>query len=259
MSYIGGKARGSDHILMLLNHPAFDNMDYLEPFVGYAHILRRVENKKSYNASDCNRLLVEMLKGIQQGKKFPRISHDQYDALRDKANEVTYRRAVAAFAYSFKGGEWRGYFDKRRDRSYADEHRRYHEQLNDNAIFQKTRLNCKDYRRINPHNKLIYCDPPYKGTTGYNGGIEFDHDEFWDCMREWSTDNLVFVSEYRAPRDFKCLVSCAKLNNLAADGAPQMRRERVFVHKSLLQYLGTITRDVNRECRALFRERDARR
>ena len=47
MSYVGGKARGSAHILHLLNSPLFDGYDYLEPFVGYAHILHRVKNKRS--------------------------------------------------------------------------------------------------------------------------------------------------------------------------------------------------------------------
>ena len=48
MSYIGGKARGSQHILAVLNHPHFDGYDYVEPFVGMGHVLRRVTNKRSY-------------------------------------------------------------------------------------------------------------------------------------------------------------------------------------------------------------------
>ena len=249
MSYIGGKARGSDHILTLLNHHAFDGMDYLEPFVGYAHILRRVEKKKTYRASDCNKLLITLLKGVKQGEWYPHISKAQYELLRFAEDDASFRRAVAAFAYSFKGGEWRGYFNERRGRSYAAEHKRYYDLLHDNAIFQKTRLVCSDYQRLDPHNKLIYCDPPYKGTTGYNGGARFDHDEFWKTMRAWSRDNLVFVSEYGAPGDFKCIISCSKLNNLAANGVPDVRRERVFVHESLLPYLTTIVKEVNRDFR----------
>ena len=40
----------SEHILQVLNHEAFDGMHYIEPFVGYAHILRRVVNKRTYAA-----------------------------------------------------------------------------------------------------------------------------------------------------------------------------------------------------------------
>ena len=35
-------------------------MYYVEPFVGYAHVLRRVERKRSYAASDANPLLVSL-------------------------------------------------------------------------------------------------------------------------------------------------------------------------------------------------------
>ena len=58
MSYVGGKANSAKHILAVLNHPMFDGMDYVEPFVGYAHVLRRVENKRTYAASDENSLLI---------------------------------------------------------------------------------------------------------------------------------------------------------------------------------------------------------
>ena len=61
MSYIGGKARGSKHILAVLNDERFDGMDYLEPFVGMGHVLRRVVNKRSYAASDGNALVVRLL------------------------------------------------------------------------------------------------------------------------------------------------------------------------------------------------------
>ena len=46
MSYVGGKARGSSHILATLNDPRFDGYDYLEPFVGMGHVLRRVALSK---------------------------------------------------------------------------------------------------------------------------------------------------------------------------------------------------------------------
>ena len=41
MSYIGGKSKGAAHILAVLNDTRYDNYDYLEPFVGMAHVLRR--------------------------------------------------------------------------------------------------------------------------------------------------------------------------------------------------------------------------
>ena len=53
-------------------------------------------------------------------------------------------------------------------------------------------------------NCLIYCDPPYKGTTSYKAGV-FDHDKFWDWCRRMAQKNCIFVSEYSAPEDFNCV------------------------------------------------------
>ena len=49
MAYLGGKSKGYQHIINILNSKCFDNFDYLEPFIGYAHILRRVKHKRSYS------------------------------------------------------------------------------------------------------------------------------------------------------------------------------------------------------------------
>lgn len=56
-----------------------------------------------------------------------------------------------------------------------------------------------DYRtlRVQPGD-VLYCDPPYKGTGGYNGQ-EFDHEAFYDWACSQSVP--VYISEYDMPRD----------------------------------------------------------
>jgi DNA adenine methylase len=63
----------------------------------------------------------------------------------------------------------------------------------------------KDYRKVKLSGYLIYCDPPYNDTTKVGSKKTFDSEEFWDTVREWSKDNVVIVSEYNAPKDFKCV------------------------------------------------------
>ena len=82
MSYVGGKARGASHILAVLNHPRYDGYDYLEPFVGYAHVLHRVRNKRSYTASDANPLVAALLSGVQRGEALPPITRARYAQLK---------------------------------------------------------------------------------------------------------------------------------------------------------------------------------
>ena len=52
-----------------------------------------------------------------------------------------------------------------------------------------------DEVKIKP-DSVIYCDPPYRGTSGYKN--EFDHERFYDwCCQQ---KELVLVSEYEMPR-----------------------------------------------------------
>ena len=66
---------------------------------------------------------------------------------------------------------------------------------------------------------MIYCDPPYISSKktwplNYKG---FDHAKFWQWVRKMSRKNIVIVSEYEAPDDFKVIwektVNGANYNN----------------------------------------------
>lgn len=64
----------------------------------------------------------------------------------------------------------------------------------------------KDYRDIViPDQAVVYCDPPYEGTSEYREG-GFNHAEFWEWVRVASKKNVVYVSEYAAPSDFKLIL-----------------------------------------------------
>lgn len=232
MSYLGGKSKGAEHILDVLNDPLFDGADYVEPFVGYAHVLRRVTRKRTYSASDNNDLLICLLKAVQRGETIPSISRREYYRLKNETSSVNLRRATAAFTYSYNGKEWGGYTGPYVEgdvkREPAKERKRYYSLLADNETFSRTNIRCMQYWSIRPKRKLIYCDPPYIGTTGY-GKDCFDHDRFWDVMREWSKENVVLISEYVAPSDFVC-VGKRRKQVCFSGGSNSSRVERVFMH-----------------------------
>ena len=52
-------------------------------------------------------------------------------------------------------------------------------------------------------NSVIYCDPPYKGTSDYLNA--FNHEKFWDWVVRQSEP--VFVSEYQAPKGIATLAA----------------------------------------------------
>lgn len=236
MAYVGGKSKCAGHILKVLNDPKYDNRVYIEPFVGYCHILRRVVNKKKYIVSDFNPLLVELLKGLLENKEYPVITRERYNEL--KADKViTFERAIAAFCYSYNGKEWGGYVDSSKcgsRTSYSDERKRYYDKLKLCNSFIHSKISRKDYKTLNPKGALIYCDPPYFNTTRYSP--EFNHDEFWEIIRKWSVDNDVFVSEYSAPPDFECVAQENKKSSLSGKGASSERVEKLFTIKNKINY-----------------------
>ena len=80
---------------------------------------------------------------------------------------------------------------------------------------------------------LVYCGPPYQGTTEYGAFDGFDHDLFWDTMREWSKNNTVVVSEYSAPEDFKCVAEFSSQMGMTTSGKRPKRSEKIFTCNNL--------------------------
>ena len=64
-----------------------------------------------------------------------------------------------------------------------------------------------DYQNIPLTDKdaVIYCDIPYKDTKQYNTSLNFDYDRFWNWAERMSEKNIVLVSEYQAPDNWKCI------------------------------------------------------
>lgn len=86
-----------------------------------------------------------------------------------------------------------------------------------------------DYRAVSPTpGSILYCDPPYKGTTEYE--IKgFEHDIFWDWVRSQASCGVhVFVSEFSAPPDIEyvwCLERKVGIDNRYRQ---QQRVEKLF-------------------------------
>ena len=106
-------------------------------------------------------------------------------------------------------------------------------QLNKAQFLDKIKfVNCSymdyDYK---PHS-VIYCDPPYAGKKKYES--DFDNLAFWDWVRKMSEDgHYVYVSEYEAPYDFKCIWEKSKKDGMGttkAGGKQNTKTEKLFVY-----------------------------
>lgn len=229
MQYLGGKSRLGKKIAAVLNPMLVNGAPYYEPFCGGCWVSQYVRADWRLLA-DAHPQLIAMWKAVQAGWVPPEnISEEEYAAAKrgELSPELT---AFIGFGCSF-GGKWfGGYARGGEGRSYASNAR--------NSILRKLRglngahFENADYRAIVPRPRsVVYCDPPYAGTTKYSGTAEFDSAEFWQKMREWSAEgHSVVVSEYTAPEDFICIAEFATKLDMRDAVGKSPRIERLFTH-----------------------------
>ncbi len=231
MKYMGGKFRIRKALGELLNKN-LNGRDYYEPFVGAAWVLAEVKAENRY-ASDANPWLITMWQALQNGWNPPEVvteeEHGWYKKNQPLDDPMT---AFVGFGLSFGGIWFSGYAKCKRGDDFTANARNSLIKLL--PCISSAQFSYVNYTDLTPNDSFIYCDPPYKGTSGYGAVEAFDHDEFWEVMRQWSKVNTVLVSEYNAPRDFVCVAqfqSKTGLRNKAQD--QEVRSEKVFAHEAI--------------------------
>lgn len=205
MRYVGGKSKLARELSKVMLSISDGRDLYLEPFLGGASVFSEMAPHFQYSiGSDLSEDLVMMWDALYKGWTPPEeISEDDYANLKSSAPSPL--RGLVGFGSSF-GGKWfggyaRGGFTSSGDpRDYYKESRR--SVLRTVAKLDRVRLDFenKDYRDYSVTNCIVYADPPYADTQGYDNVEAFSTDEFWVTMSEWSErGNTVFVSEYTAP------------------------------------------------------------
>lgn len=200
LRYVGGKTRLAKEIAgVIQTHIKPIHTEYYEPFFGDGSMAQHTKAFQLQRiASDSNCDLIYLYQRLQMGW-LPRehITEDQYNVLRYDTI-ATATRAYAGFALSF-GGKWFGGYGGRN--FAAESYRRLVKHIPD---IEGIIFHCMDYRYLFPVIKtsIVYADPPYASTLGYNTG-KFDTPALWNTIRNWSNNGAtVLVSEYEAPDDF---------------------------------------------------------
>ena len=228
MRYFGGKTRTCKLIAEILQSNLKEDQVFLSPFIGGGWIECLVKGKKE--CYDKHKYLIAMYKELQKGWKPPKnITKEQYAYIKANMDEEPYLTGFAGFGCSFAGKWFGGYAKDNTNRNFCLN--AYNSILRKMDGFKDTKFDCEDYLNLNPCDRLIYCDPPYEGTTQYSKVIlgHFDSDEFWQTMREWSQNNVVVISEYSAPEDFRCVwKQNVKLDIRDANNKKKNRVEKLF-------------------------------
>lgn len=243
MKYMGSKAAIATSILSYIHSYIFlNNIDtYIEPFVGGANVIDKVQctNKLAY---DKNRYVIALYKHLQSNGELPEdVSRELYIDCRshyyakDGYYPDWYLAAVgflAGYNGRFYDGGYGGTFkSEENNRNYYNEAK--NNLLNQMKSLQDVKFEVSDYKDLQPKGALIYADPPYKGTKGYDTiSKKFNHQQFWDKVREWSKDNIVLVSEEQAPEDFDIIWEQEVLRTVNNNISKQAT-EKLFIHSSL--------------------------
>ncbi len=197
MQYFGGKQRIAKYIVPILQNCMNGRKCFFEPFVGGANIVSKITGNRV--ASDANKYLIALYQALQQGWVPPdTVTEEDYHRAKN-GDYSDYLRAFIGFGCSFAGKWFGGYARGNESRNYA---------LNaKNSLLQKLKglhgvvFLHRGFSTFKPEDCLIYCDPPYIGSTKYGGIDDFDHQLFWQTVQQWSVNNTVFVSEYESPLD----------------------------------------------------------
>lgn len=229
MQYFGGKSRIKNHIVHYLESIRLNNQIYIEPFVGGGSIISSMSGERY--GYDKHPYLIAMYKELQKGWIPPtNLTKEEYEKAKNGEYE-DYLTGFIGFGCSFAGKWFGGYAkNKRGDNFCLNSHNAI---LRKMKTMQEIQFECKDYRELNPKGALIYCDPPYQGTTQYGKIVgEFDSNEFWNKVKNWSKENTVVVSEYDAPEDFITVwQKDVKTEIRNKENKREDRIERMFLYK----------------------------
>lgn len=230
MKYMGSKRRIAKEILPIILKDRKEGQWYVEPFVGGANMIDKVSGNRI--GSDINSYLIALLKYMQTDNfSLPDITEEEYKQIQIYKESypewlVGYVGFCLSFGAKFFGGYGR---DKAGKRDYQKEAK-----LN----LEKQRKNIKGIYLYNvnytdieiPPESIIYCDPPYKGTTKYKNSI--DYNMFWQWCRNKTFDgHRVYISEYSAPNDFECIWQKEMFSSLTKDTGSKKAIEKLFIYK----------------------------
>lgn len=238
MKYMGSKARIKKHIVPIIQNIIEKNNSkmFIDCFVGGANIIDSIKCEKRIG-NDLSSPLIALWKGLQQGREIKLYTRDEYNYIKNHKDEFDdFTLGVVGFLHSYNAKYFGGYAGEITTKTGVN--RDYRIESINNIMKQREHIQDvmfvnKDYKEMKDiKGAVIYTDIPYKSTTGYEG--YFNHDEFYDWVREKSKENIVLISELQAPEDFVCIwEQVVTRTHNHKDRFKSV--EKLFVHKSNLE------------------------
>lgn len=251
MHYLGSKARHAKEIVAITLANRRPDQIYVEPFVGGGNVIVNVPQGAGRIANDKNYAMVALLDALGNRGWLPPETMTQAEwrkvmKLKSGLDEAPWDvQALYAFAATGPtfGSMWAGQWAK----DYPGMEGTRYRQAREAAIRDIPGLTGIEFHHgsfadlVIPDRALVYCDPPYSGTTGYSGAktiIKVDESlgkNDWKTNAFWKwADALVdrgchvFVSEYKGP--------AASAFSVPATPAQKAERDEAFAAAKALGY-----------------------
>lgn len=248
MRYSGSKRRIARHIIPIITRELDADTTFVDAFGGGMNVISEVDHDRKM-AVELNRYVCALWKHIREqtlkGKGTEtylpkRMTRETYEDIRRDYAEGTGRYPMhitgyTATALSYGGAWFNGYarFNPNKNEDHILE------AFNGITRQVENFRNLKDTVFVNasyddvelPEKAVIYCDPPYANTKGYENGA-FDHDRFWQWCRDTAKKGYrVYVSEYEAPEDFTCVWQGQRKDGMGTTkkgGRQKTKTEKLF-------------------------------
>lgn len=240
MKYVGSKARLSKDIAPIINNliKSNDITTYIEPFVGGANMIEHIicKNKIGY---DENKYLISMWNKLKEGWNPPMdFTKEKYIDVKNNMEQKyeEYFIGLVGFCATYNSGWFRRWGGSAVTK--VGKERNYYNEAVRNILKQLPNVldvtfNHADALELTFENSLIYCDAPYEDSKYEMYKDSFDFNQYWNKVREWSKDNIVLISEYKAPDDFVCIFE-KQLTTTFDNKQRKKDTEKLFIHKSKL-------------------------
>ena len=209
MRYFGGKQRISKPLSKFLNEQLKENQPFVDLFCGSCNVMINIEGDRLKIANDKHKYLIAMWNELQNGWLPPKnLSQEEYQYIKENKDEKPCLTGFVGFGCSFAGKWFGGYARTSVDRNENFCLSSHRSCLSKIGKMLDVSFNNGDYLSVDiPIGSLVYCDIPYKNTTPYcknEVGI-FNHEEFYQWVRENSSLYEIYISEYKqnVPKDFE--------------------------------------------------------
>ena len=233
MKFMGSKNRISKYILSIILKDRKPDQYFIDCFVGGGNLIDKVQGNRI--GLDNNKYLIALLEKIKNDpNNLPIIEKEEYHNIKNNMNHYQdWLVGWCAICHSYNG-KWFGGFAGEIT-TIINTKRDYRIEAKKNAIKQSPDLqgikliNCSYDELEIPKNSIIYADPPYFGATKYKD--DFNHQKFWEWCREISNKHQLFISEYNAPDDFKCIWQKEINSSLDKNTGSKKGIEKLFIKK----------------------------